>query len=193
MEFSEFAGILKPILNGSEATDLFAQELFENMLNEEDRSILDQWSLESYKKYFNGSTGISGIGKRISSKIDLENFVGYIDEAEDAQRENLLKAFKPHISELDDDNLSQKIAELFNDIIQAAAGTKRKGAQQSADKNEKDVVEEEIVYASEASGAAHQNTYIQNQINVQQIGNNNVSFNVNGTMTINWGGSRNEQ
>lgn len=193
MEFSEFAGILKPILNGSEATDLFAHELFENMLNEEDRSILDQWSLESYKKYFNGNARISGIAKKISSKIDLENFVAYIDKAEDAQRENLLKAFKPHISEIDEENLSRKIAELFNDIIQTAAGTKRKGAQMSADKNKKETVEAEIVNAPETSGTVQQNTYIQNQINVQQIGNNNASFNVNGTMTINWGGSRNEQ
>lgn len=191
MEFSEFAQILKPILGSDMANDLFALELFDNMLNKEDRDILNNRTLDSYKKYFNGCSGITGIAKKISSKIELENFAAYIDKVEDSQKETLFKAFQSHIPELDEDNLPRKLAELFNDIIQTAAGAKRKGAQKSASKDEKETVYAEIVDAPESSDYSEKSmnsvTYIQSQYNISNNGAGSTNLVNTGNLVINIG------
>ncbi|MFR7639111.1 MAG: hypothetical protein ACLUYS_05575 [Allobaculum sp.] len=191
MEFSEFAQILKPILGGDMATDIFTQELFDNMLNIEDRGILSDLTLDSFKNYFNGRGGISGIAKKISSKIELEYFATYIDKVEDAQKENLLKAFQPFIPELNEDNLPRKLAELFNDIIQTAARSKRKGAQRSANKDEKETVYAEIVDAPESSDYSEKSmnsvTYIQSQYNISNNGAGSTNLVNTGNLVINIG------
>lgn len=126
MDFSEFAGRLRPIIGSGDNTKIFTRTLFSSIIDSEHESILDSKSLETYKAYFNGETGITELAKKIVTYIDPELFVEYIDEFPDAVAESICNSFKDVIPDIDNRNYCEKIAYLFGDIIKSAAATKRK-------------------------------------------------------------------
>ena len=119
---------LFPIIGGGSSTHQFTKSIFEVMLEDEYVEILEDYSEETYKAYFNGSTGISKIAKKICAHMEPENFASYIDEFSDATRESLCKVFEDIIPDLDSFNISLKLSELFADILREAASTKRNKA-----------------------------------------------------------------
>lgn len=137
MEFTEFAQILKPIIGGSYSTAVFTKTLFEAILSEENTSLIEDYKPETFKSYYNGKTKIVKIAKRILPYIDSEEFVSYLDEFPDAVAEKYCNAFNPYIDNINLHNASQKISNLFDEILTEAASQKRKSTPRSAKNNTK--------------------------------------------------------
>jgi hypothetical protein len=71
MQFSDFSRKLKGVIGGKSSAAAFTKTLFETILVEdetfaEDESILSEYSNDTFKAYFSGNTGISGIAKKIT-------------------------------------------------------------------------------------------------------------------------------
>ena len=84
MAFKDFANSLKPIIGGSSNTVDFTRNLFVIMIGENNSTIIEDLSDESYKAYYNGRTTINNIAKKISPYVDPENFVAYLDQFGDS-------------------------------------------------------------------------------------------------------------
>lgn len=125
MTFSEFVNRLFPIIGAGSSTHAFTRSMFDAVLDDSGQSILDEYSNETYKAYYNGSTGISRIAKKVCAYMEPENFVSYIEDFPDATRDSLCEVFKESISGCDSYNISQSLADLFAEIIRTAAATKR--------------------------------------------------------------------
>jgi hypothetical protein len=110
--------------------------MFDAILGESGQSIVDEYSEETYKAYYNGSTGISRIAKKVCAYMEPENFISYIDEFPDATRDSLCEVFKASISDCDSYNISQALADLFAEIIRTAAATKRGAATRAKKKTD---------------------------------------------------------
>lgn len=136
MTFSDFINRLFSIIGAGSSTHAFTKSIFEVMLDENDLEILDEYTEETYKSYFNGNTGISRIAKKICAHMEPENFVAYIDGFPDAIRDSLSAVFEDIIPDCDSFNISQELAELFADILREAASTKKKRTSKKKAHNE---------------------------------------------------------
>ena len=128
MAFKDFANSLKPIIGGSSNTVDFTRNLFVIMIGENNSTIIEDLSDESYKAYYNGRSTINGIAREISPVADLENFVSFLDNFGDSVSEKLCEAFSGYINEIDLQNVNYKIASCFDEIIKKAAATQRKSS-----------------------------------------------------------------
>ena len=96
MEFKEFVQILHPIIGGSSSQGAFAKTLFDAIVTEDGQSAVDELTEVTYRSYFNGSTGISRIAKKISPYIETENFVAYVHEFSDETVLRLCDSFREY-------------------------------------------------------------------------------------------------
>lgn len=126
MTFSIFANVLKPIIGGSDNTVEFTRKLFIAMIGEDNSTVIENKSDDSFKAYYNGRSTINGIAREISPVADLENFVSFLDNFGDSVSEKLCEAFSGYINEIDLQNVNYKIASCFDEIIKKAAATQRK-------------------------------------------------------------------
>ena len=126
MTFSEFINRLFPIIGAGSSTHKFTRSIFEAILEDEGLEILDEYSDETYKAYFNGNTGISRVAKKIYSYMEPENFVTYIDGFPDATRDSLCEVFRDILPDCDSYDISQLLADLYADILREAASARRK-------------------------------------------------------------------
>ncbi len=132
MKFNEFAQRLHPIIGGASSTSAFAKTLFDAIITEEGSSVLEEVSEESYKAYYNGNTSISRMAKKISPYVDLEEFVGFCNRFQDGATERLCDSFREFCPSISAHNAGEKLAVLFEQIINEAAATKRKSAPKGA-------------------------------------------------------------
>lgn len=128
MTFSNFAHLLKPIIGGSDNTVEFTRKLFTAIIGEENFTIIEEKSDDSFKAYYNGKQKINGIAREISPAADLENFVFFLDNFGDSVSEKLCEVFSIYIDEIDLQNVNYKIASCFDEIIKKAAATQRKSS-----------------------------------------------------------------
>ena len=126
MDFSEFAKTLKPIIGGSNNTIEFTRNLFVIMLGEEKSDIIENYSDDSYKAYYNGRNSINNIAKLVAPHVEPANFTKYLDSFGDAVSQKLCNSFSKHIDGLDIFNVNDKLAEYFDDIIQIASSNQRR-------------------------------------------------------------------
>ena len=127
MEFSEFASLLYPIIGEGSSTHQFAHTLFDTIITEENSEILESYSSNTFKAYFNGKTSIKKISQKILLFIEPEQFKSYLENFSDATTENLCTAFNEALPGIDLHNASEKITALFVSIIMDSAATKKKG------------------------------------------------------------------
>ena len=132
MEFKDFVQMLHPIIGGSSNQGAFVKTLFDVIVTDDGQSALDEQSEVTYRSYFNGSTGISRIAKKISPYLETESFVSYIHEFSDETVASLCDSFREHLPEIDNFNAGRQLADLFLSILKTAAGTKRKSAPKDA-------------------------------------------------------------
>ena len=128
MNFSSFANLLRPIIGGSDNTVEFTRKLFTAIIGEENFTIIENKSDDSFKAYYNGKSSINGIAREISPVTDLENFVSFLDNFGDSVSEKLCDDFSGCIDEIDLQNVNYKIASCFDEIIKKAAATQRKNS-----------------------------------------------------------------
>lgn len=132
MKFNEFARRLHTIIGGASSTHAFAKTLFDAIVTEEGRSVLEEVSEESYKAYYNGNTSISRMAKKISPYVDSEEFVGFCNQFQDGVTERLCDSFRESCPNINAHNAGEELAALFEQIINEAAAAKRKSAPKGA-------------------------------------------------------------
>ena len=126
MFFSEFFKLIHPIIGGGNSTSASAHSLFDAILGDSGEGILDGYTDSSFKSYANGKTQITKIAQAVSPHIDGLEFEEYINNFGDSATIRLSESFKDHIPGVNQINVAEKLSELFIDIIQTAAATKRK-------------------------------------------------------------------
>lgn len=127
MEFSEFVSLLHPIIGEGSSTHQFVLTLFDAIITEENSDILEAYSSNTFKAYFNGKTSIRKISQKILSLIEPEQFKSYLENFSDATTENLCTSFNEVLPGINLHNASEKITDLFVSIIMESAATKKKG------------------------------------------------------------------
>lgn len=187
MNFKEFVALTRPVIGGKGGVHKYVRSLFDAILTDEGRDILDDYSDSSYKAYANGNSQITEIAKAMSPHLDQVEFASFIYQAGETAQLELCERFKPYLPEINARNVGDEIASLFAGIVWEAAGTKRKSPASSGDDAEP--IEAEVVDGEEPSGAADEDkkiTVIQQQINVIQNGEKNFNLTNNGTMNFNF-------
>ena len=128
MKFSEFVQLLYPIIGAGNPTHAFTRSLYETIVTEEGQSILEDYSAETFKAYYNGNTSITRLAQKVIAYIEPEEFCGYIAEFSDATIQNLCNSFEEYIPGITLHNASEMLAEFFVAIIKEAASAKKKPA-----------------------------------------------------------------
>ncbi len=177
MEFKEFANLLMPIIGGSSNTHRFCRSLFESIMNDDGPQYLAGISESSFKAYYNGHSSISRIAPTVLAHLENENFVAYLDDFGDETSELLIKAFEPHIADIDKFYASTKIAELFVEILHTAA-SKKKSTPKSAKKDESKSASQRLNDKILASGQALANAWNNAIENLADELDNNSSSNI---------------
>ncbi len=150
MKFHEFAQLMHPVIGGASSTHAFVKTLFDAIIIEDGREVLEEVGEDTYKSYYNGNTGISRIAKKLSPYLEPEEFVAFCNEFQDSTRDTLCEKFCEHLPEITAHNVSELLANLFRDIITEAASTKRKSTSKSAKRK----AEEQRQRIANATGAA---------------------------------------
>ena len=126
MGFVEFVTITRPILGGKGGVHIYVKTLFDAILTENGKEILDGYSKESYKAYAGGKTSIRDISKAMVQYIDPVEFSSFIFNTEESTQIALCEQFTEFLPNINVNNVGDEIAELFANIIRTAAQTKRK-------------------------------------------------------------------
>lgn len=126
MNFVEFVSITRPIIGGKGSVHIYVRTLFDAILTENGKEILDGYSPSSYKAYANGKTSITDISKAMVQYIDPVEFSSFIFNTEESAQIALCEQFTEFLPNINVNNVGDEIAELFANIIRTAAQTKRK-------------------------------------------------------------------
>lgn len=184
MEFQEFAQLLHPVIGGGSSTHSFVRTLFDAIVTDEGRAVLEEVSESTYKAYYNGTTGISRFAKKINTFVEPAEFEAFCNDLPDAAVDTLCDQFRQYLPDINPYNAAEKLSILFQSIIHDAATTKRKSTKKKT--VEQDDVE--IMDAVPHAGTPEDKkiTVIQHQTNVVQNGENNFNLTNNGTMNFNF-------
>lgn len=129
MEFSEFAGLLYPIIGGGDTTGRFTRKLFEKITDipvskVDDNPLIDQ-SDETFKSYFNGTRAIRLLAKKINPYIDVTIFEAFIYSFDEGVLFNLCSAFAKECPGATTKDIGERLSELFQSILLSAVGSKK--------------------------------------------------------------------
>lgn len=159
MTFQEFVEITRPVIGGKGGAHTYVRTLFDAILTDEGRGILENYSENTYKAYGNGRTQITGIAKEMAQYLDTVEFANFIYETGESVQLELCKRFETHLPGINARNVGEEIADLFAGIIREAAAKKRKSAPKDAQDNTgttpHDIISEKIF----ASGKAVADTW----------------------------------
>lgn len=187
MTFSEFANRLFPIIGAGSNTSAFTKSLFDAMISDEGKGILDEAQPDTYKAYFNGNTGISRFARKVTAYLDRTEFVDYIEKFSDEATIALCDKFADCFPDADSRNISQHLSDLFAWIIlDAASIPDHRKKEKSPSEDEPNTVEAEVIDNSGSSDSAkeHNLTIIQNQTIIEH--DESKTFNIdNSTVTFN--------
>ncbi len=158
MTFQEFVEITRPVIGGKGGAHTYVRTLFDAILTDEGRGILENYSMNTYKAYANGRTKITGIAKEMAQYIDTVEFANFIYETGESVQLGLCRRFETYLPGINVRNVGDEIADLFADIIREAAAQKRKSAPKDANgnagKTPYDVISEKILTSGRAMADA---------------------------------------
>lgn len=153
MNFSEFANRLKKIISGDENVSggAFAKELFANILDTKDEYDLDNKVAPStFRAYYRGDRDIKRFAPQIRKYVEPMLFEDYIDSLGDDVQRDIFKEFAKDCSGMTDQNIPEKVAELFKQIIvNACPVTKKVPKKSKASAVDKPVIEEDFALLNE--------------------------------------------
>lgn len=132
MTFKEFANRLGDVIRGESSTHAFTRTLFEAILPDDRIEVLDEYTESSYKAYYNGNSAITRIAKKINMDAQAENFAEFIDNLEDIAVIKICDAFEDVIPDITPHNAGIKLGQLFEQIINEAAVSKKKSTPKGA-------------------------------------------------------------
>ena len=93
MNFVEFVNITRPIIGGKDGIHIYVRTLFDAILTESGKEILDSYSYESYKAYAGGKTSINRISKAMVQYVDPVEFSSFIFNTEESAQIALCEQF----------------------------------------------------------------------------------------------------
>lgn len=178
MNFVEFVTITRPILGGKGGVHIYVRTLFDAILTENGKEILDGYSKESYKAYAGGKTSIRDISKAMVQYVDPVEFSSFIFNTEESAQIALCEQFTEFLPNINVNNVGDEIAELFANIIRTAAQTKRKkpASKKDTDTGSIELPDEqhsdESPYSSEDNGLLQEFTSDYDEIMFTMIGEN---------------------
>lgn len=153
MKFAEFARRLENTISGLDSGNGgdFAKELFKNILDIADGKFdLDYDILQaSYCAYFRGDRDLTHLALKIRKYIEPELFVSYIDALGADEQRDIFKEFATDCPGMKDDNIPEKMAELFKKIIVDACPVKKKKPAKKTPVKEEPIVEADFVLLDE--------------------------------------------
>ena len=123
MTFTDFAHRIGKVLRGADNQSAFTKSLFEMILPEERNYLLEGISDSAWKSYFNGGAQITRLAKKINAFTDPMLFEPYINDQEEPAIQKLCDAFSDVLPDIHMSNAGELIANLFDRIINEAAGT----------------------------------------------------------------------
>lgn len=188
MTFSVFANRLYPIIGEGCRTDVFTKSLLAS-ITEDAEEILDDYSKNTYKSYFNDTNSIQKFAKRIAMYVEPEAFVSYINHLPtDAVLYALCNSFSDIFPGADTQDIGEKLASLFADILREEAAKTRKSPQRKVSEGmyEYEDADDGKTTVLDAE-PEDKTTVIHQQPNVVQHGTNNLNLTNNGTMILNFG------
>lgn len=178
MNFVEFVTITRPILGGKGGVHIYVRTLFDAILTENGKEILDGYSKESYKAYAGGKTSIRDISKAMVQYVDPVEFSSFIFNTEESAQIALCEQFTEFLPNINVNNVGDEIAELFANIIRTAAQTKRKKPASKKDTGTGSIElpdeqhSDESPYSSEDNGLLQEFTSDYDEIMFTMIGEN---------------------
>lgn len=121
MLFCEFAQKLSPALRRDENTVRFTRTLFESILPEDKKDLLNGISENTFKAYYNGHSSIAQISKKIHLNVKKELFEDFIYQHERNAILKLCNIFSETFPNISNNNTGKLLAKLFFQIINEAA------------------------------------------------------------------------
>lgn len=179
MDFVKFVDLTRPIIGGKSGIHTYVKTLFDAILTDNGKDILNDYKDSTYKAYANGSTSINKISKAMVSYIDPVEFSSFIFDAEESVQLALCQQFKAYLPNININNVGDEIAELFANIIREAAATKRKNPASKKDTGTEEIIEipqeqhsDDYPYSSEDKVLLQEFTSDYDEIMVKMIGEN---------------------
>lgn len=127
MIFSDYITALYTTIGGGESTSAFTKAMFESIIEDSTGNLLEGYKKSTWSSYYYGYTGISRLSRKIVGYICRDNFKSVLEEylPQDEIVDTLVKNFRPLISEIDNFNYLEKLADAFADIIICAAKSQK--------------------------------------------------------------------
>lgn len=179
MDFVKFVELTRSIIGGKGGIHTYVKTLFDAILTDNGKDILEDYSDSTYKAYANGSTKINKISKAMVSYIDPVEFSSFIFDTEESVQLALCQQFNDYLPNININNVGDEIAELFANIIREAAATKRKSPASKKDTETEEIIEipqeqpsDDYPYSSEDKGLLQEFTSDYDEIMVKMIGEN---------------------
>jgi len=179
MDFVKFVDLTRPIIGGKSGIHTYVKTLFDAILTDNGKDILNDYKDSTYKAYANGSTSINKISKAMVSYIDPVEFSSFIFDTEESVQLALCQQFKVYLPNININNVGDEIAELFTNIIREAASIKRKSPASKKDTGTEEIIEipqeqhsDDYPYSSEDKVLLQEFTSDYDEIMVKMIGEN---------------------
>lgn len=187
MTFSSFAKRLYPIVGEGCSTGAFTKSLLASITTEHAEEILDSYTRSTYKSYFNDTNSLRQFAKKIAMYVEPEAFVAYINNLPtDAVLYALCNSFSDIFPDTDTQDIAEKLAALFADILREEAAKTRKSPQRKLSEGMHEYAADGKTTVLDAD-PEDKTTAIQRQPNVVQTGTNNLNLTNNGTIILNFG------
>ncbi|MBN2882384.1 MAG: hypothetical protein JXN10_02575 [Clostridia bacterium] len=134
LKFTQFAKLMFAVAGAGNSTSAFTRTLFLSIVTyeEEELNPIYDYKDSTFKAYYNGTNDITKLARKISTYIEPEEFVLYIESLTDAAVEALCASFAPYIPDIDSYSAAIDLANLFKSIIIEAASTDKKIAPANA-------------------------------------------------------------
>lgn len=113
-------------MSGDYRVDEFCCKLFEEITDNSAHEGLAKDSAETWKFRFNGSRSINALAKRIYPKLQVEKFGAFINDFDDNVKRDIVAKLNPYRPMIDENSVGLECADLFLEIIRAAAESYRK-------------------------------------------------------------------
>ena len=129
MLFCDFSRELVPLVCDGKNQDECVQMLFDQITDYSDfyeiENPVSSKSYSSYRMYYSGIRKINDFARNIVSHVDKPKFSKFIESLNDDVQEEIARRFSPY-KKMDKENVPEKMAELFFEILVEASDNKRK-------------------------------------------------------------------
>jgi hypothetical protein len=134
LKFTQFAKLMFAVAGAGNSTSAYTRTLFLSIVMYEDEELNPIYDHKdsTFKAYYNGTNDITKLARRISTYIEPEEFISYIESLPDAAVEALCTSFAPYIPSINLYSAAADLADLFKSIIIEASSTDKKIAPANA-------------------------------------------------------------